>query len=62
MGSTDNDHKVEGRRRSRKRVSDSSKWAKNIAIIKRKTGQAYVSEKTKKMVSERKMGLPCKCG
>ena len=46
---------------SRKRPRNPEQWQKNIAKRKRNSGEEYVSIKTKKTISARKIGPPCKC-
>ena len=47
-------------RRKRRKVAEPSAWKKVMAKTKRNLGQEYVSEKTGKTVSGRKVGPPCR--
>ena len=47
-------------RRKRRKVAEPSAWKKVMAKTKRNLGEQYISEKTGKTVSGRKVGPPCR--
>lgn len=46
----------------RKRKNTPSKWVKNIAKLRRNSGKEYVSVKTRRRVTSREIGAPCRDG
>lgn len=62
MSDSGSDKETAAPTRKRKRVKRPEKWAQNVAKQLRNRGQAYTSVFTKKQVSARTIGKPCKDG
>lgn len=61
MSSSDSEREYEIPKFTRKRKRNEKAWEQTDAKLKRNSGEAYISRRSKQVVKECKVGPPCEC-